>query len=460
MNPDERYATELRARYRAVAPEVDADPAAIVSAGRRRRRTARGAGALAAVAAAALVAVGLSSLSGSSPGPAASPPPEESGPVSLWLSAERVPPGAELVAVLVAHEDVDLTFGVAAQVERWDGSRWRPHRWIGMCLDHWHCTAQMQPLSGDRAVQAIGLSATPQQPGPVERFSTDGLEPGWYRVSQTANEGVVARGVVEVAEGAADPAPLWPTDEPAISVQPPVLTEDGGTVTLTPLVPSNPDGSLSAEDVEAAVADLEDAVTLQRWTGETWVGTGGPLPLTTPDEQGYFEVTAEIPAGLGPGAYRLLRSGPDGDHTGNLWVMGSGADPPTDVASAATILEQYDGPPPRIAAEVEGLPVMGALTDLPARTLHVYTTAGQGCPTPPTGIEVIDGVVVVDADLSTGECDGVPVVTTYVVPLPEGVDVTAPPQVTLRDTRTDALIHLDPAHVVNPTEAPLGGPRT
>jgi hypothetical protein len=61
-------------------------------------------------------------------------------------------------------------------------------------MDHWHCTAPIERSGGSGAVLAIGLGPRKGAPRPVERFTTEGLDVGWYRISQTANEGVVARG--------------------------------------------------------------------------------------------------------------------------------------------------------------------------------------------------------------------------------------------------------------------------
>lgn len=321
----EQDAQALRNRYSEAIPEVPVDPAPIVQRGRRRRQVNRLGGALAATVAVVAVAVGAFALR-TDPGiqlATTPPPPETPGPYSLWLSAEQVPPGdVELVAVLVNYQGADAAFGVPAEVERWNGRSWQLHRRMNVCLDHWHCTASMYP-PGAPEVQGsddIGIGATVAQPGPVERFSIESLEPGWYRMSQEAHGGVVARGMFQVVEGAPAPAPLWPTDAPAISMQPPLIPAEGGTATLTPLVPSV-DGALTYEDVEDAVRGLGVVANVDRWTDSGWDRVAD-IDLDVPTgEQSYFEVLADVP-GLEPGAYRLVRSGPDGDQTGNFWVLG------------------------------------------------------------------------------------------------------------------------------------------
>jgi hypothetical protein len=74
------------------------------------------------------------------------PPPVAASPVSLWLSAARVPPGpVELVALLVNDGTAEVMFGVYAKVDRWNGDAWVTAGQLVMCMDPWHCTAQILP---------------------------------------------------------------------------------------------------------------------------------------------------------------------------------------------------------------------------------------------------------------------------------------------------------------------------
>lgn len=249
--------------------------------------------------------------------PAPSPPAEPDGPFSLWLSATRVPLGpTELVAVLINHDGTDATFGVGATVERWDGRTWVPHRQVLLCMDHWSCTARLGPLDEQQDVPAIGLGATVEHPGPVERFTTDGLDVGWYRLSQQANEQVVAAAIFEVASDASAPAPLWPIDRPAISVSPPLLDRSGGSVTLSPLVPDAGDVS----DYERAVTGLTETASVERWDGEAWAQVTDIALGQAPPQASLTERTATMPP-LEPGSYRLVRTGPLGPQVGSFWVL-------------------------------------------------------------------------------------------------------------------------------------------
>ena len=57
---------------------------------------------------------GALSTFGDEPTGADGPLPPPASPVTLWLSADRVPPGpVELVGVLVDHEGVNAIFGVS-----------------------------------------------------------------------------------------------------------------------------------------------------------------------------------------------------------------------------------------------------------------------------------------------------------------------------------------------------------
>jgi hypothetical protein len=245
------------------------------------------------------------------------PPFEPEAPVWLWLSATRAPEGAELVAVLVNRSGDDVLFGVDASIERWDGSTWQEVGRLAMCLDHWFCTAPVARPGDPFGVEDIGMSAEPGGTATAERFTTAGLAPGWYRVSQTMHDGVVATGVFEVAADAPVPPPLIPIDAPAISVRP-VLVPPAGTVAeLSPLVPPVGGGS-SRGAVEQAIAGLDEVARIERWDGAGWSSVV-EVPLG-PSEWDTIARSLAIPA-LGEGAYRLVRTGPAGDHTGGFWVV-------------------------------------------------------------------------------------------------------------------------------------------
>jgi hypothetical protein len=248
--------------------------------------------------------------------PLDAPPVLPASPFTLWLTAERVPPGpVELVALLVKHDVNDATFGVFATVDRWDGREWVQHGELVMCMDHWHCTARVQSPGEIDGVPDLGLRAEPGRPGPVERFTTEGLDAGWYRISQEANEGVVAAAILEIAEDAPAPAPLVSIDAPAISVTPALVSPDGGEIYLYPLIPA-PTGAQSREDVLEAIRGLSEVARLERWNGSTWEPTR-EIQLNEADDN--LARTAELPQ-LPEGEYRLVRDGPEGRHIGHFWV--------------------------------------------------------------------------------------------------------------------------------------------
>lgn len=223
-------------------------------------------------------------------------------------------PDTELVAVLVNQGDGADIFGVLAEVERWEDGRWRSHRQLLMCMDHWHCTAE--PVERVTVIPAIGLGATADQPGPIERFRTSGFEDGWYRISHTSNEGSVAAGLLEIVSGTPRPAPLAPTEVPSLSVAPPLLGGTQATLWLFPLVPST-DGRLTRADLAAAVSGLSDVMALQRWTGTDWL-TAGSVDLRT---DSFDDLTrwVTVPP-LADGEYRLIHGDGDRQLIGRFWV--------------------------------------------------------------------------------------------------------------------------------------------
>jgi hypothetical protein len=282
-----------------------------------RERVIAGVVGFAVFVAVAAFAWGALRTFGDAPTVADRPPPQPASPVELWLSADRVPPGpVELEGVLVDHEGVDATFGVFAEVERWDGNEWGSYGYLVMCMDHWHCTAPIDDSDGSGAVPDIGLGPRLGVPGPVERFSTEGLDVGWYRITQKANEGVMATGAFHVVVGAPMPAPLVNVDAPAISISPALVSPRGAEVNLYPLIPA-PDGSQSREDILRASDGLSENARIERWDGTAWDAVATVDLLRVAGDS--LQRSAILPS-LEPGGYRLVRHGPKGPHVGQFWV--------------------------------------------------------------------------------------------------------------------------------------------
>jgi hypothetical protein len=231
----------------------------------------------------------------------------------VWLSATRVTDAepVEIVSAIVNHDGTNAVFGVFATIDQWDGHAWNERGRIVMCLDHWFCTAELA-TEAQLAVPSIGLTPRRDLPMMTGRFSTKGLSRGWYRVSHRANEGMIASGVFEVAPDADPIAPLTPVDAPLISVRPLFLPSTGGNVQLTSMLQS----ARSITDLERAATGLSDSAAIERWTDGNWSFVKEiPLRLV----RAPIESTGDVPA-LPEGEYRLVRHGPNGDHTGRFWV--------------------------------------------------------------------------------------------------------------------------------------------
>lgn len=402
----EHFAQALRERFDAAVPESPLDPQPILRRARRRRQMVLGgAGLGAAVLVAAVAATAIALVNRPEPIPVA-PPPSEDGTVdvSLWLSADQVPPGdVELAAVLVAHTGLDETFGILAQVERWDGDSWEPYGQYAMCLAEYECTAEILGLDVDVDLPDIRMTPAPGAPGPVQRFSTAGLDEGWYRISEVGRRDVAARGVVQVVEGAPTPAPLTPLGEPGISIEPALVPSSGGAVGLIPLIPGDGDQL----DDAAAVEGLDETAAIELWDGEgwtsaseTWIHPGmGDFPANG---------TLVVPS-LEPGAYRVVRSGPDGDHTGRFWVL------PEAGQRDAVILEEYEGAPAGYPASEGEETIVGVDGD---RVL-VSTRGTDACATRPVGTVVEGSALTVVLRAPDGPCSTELPNTTYVLAWPE-----------------------------------------
>ena len=302
----------LRARFDAALPAPVLDDAAVGSLLRRgrRRRRARlaGVGAAAVVVVAAL-AVGGMSLLDRAPAPPVAPPPEPTVGAHLWLSADRVPPGAEVVGVLVDESGGGEVFDQYASVERWvDGAWVDRHEPLLWCLPTDRCAPTVMEPGSMVDFQPVEIAPEPALPGPAMRMSTEGLEPGWYRISHTARSGVVAAAVLEVAEGAIPAAPLAPLDERSLAVARPVVSTDpSGPLLLTEVVP---DGHLPMPDpAERGRVDV--------WLDGAWVTAEDPVALSDLGDgtQGVMVL------GLDPGAYRVVLTWPDAEVWGRFWVV-------------------------------------------------------------------------------------------------------------------------------------------
>lgn len=245
---------------------------------------------------------------------AEAPPPAEWSPVTLWVSATEVMPGAvDLAAAVVNRSSSDADYGLLAKIERWDGREWVSHRNIVLCVDRWSCVARPTPPGQVLEVELIGLTAYANAVGPVLPFNLDGLDAGWYRISQTTNEGVVASAAIHVTPATqAAPAPL-DLLEPRLSVNPGVIPSTGGVL-------SHHFSDDVTVDRAVAANNLSPTVDIERWTGLGWQPVTS-VDVTPPKDGHGFDDTRDATIGpLPQAAYRLLRRQGDKTYVGNFWV--------------------------------------------------------------------------------------------------------------------------------------------
>lgn len=318
--------TDLRHAFESAAPVILVDPEPLVRRGRRRRAVVRGAAGLAAAVAvlAAVVLVVRPGGGGTAPAAAGPPPPEPSRPVVVQVLPAVVAPGDVVTAVLVAEEPNDLTFGVGARVDRWDGREWRRAGEVGLCLVEWACVGEV--TDGLGGVNDIGLSAAPDQPGPATVLSTEGLEDGWYRlVQEAALDRGLATGVFEVRAGAAGAPPLPDAESVRLTVDPVVVPPAGGVVRLVTEVPAGDDGTLTAEDIEAVDSALAPSALLQRWDGARWADVGEvPVGEREADLGAEWGSPVALPE-LEEGSYRLVRTWAGQEAPWGVFTVAAGA---------------------------------------------------------------------------------------------------------------------------------------
>jgi hypothetical protein len=242
-------------------------------------------------------------------------PRADEGPVTLFLSDSVLPAsGADLVAILRNTGTESPTFGVGAFVDRWNGKSWEEQSPIATCLDFWFCVAS---LDAPEATPGIGLVAPPGGYGSTQWIHVAGLEPGWYRVRQVANEGTVATGTFQVVDRDVVTTDFGDVTVDKLSVQPTVRRAGGAcqgavcTIRISALAKD----AHTATDIDAYEASLGDGAQLDRWTGDRWA-TVGELDFTIEARVDWTrqpgERLAALPQGLAPGAYRVIRTAPDG----------------------------------------------------------------------------------------------------------------------------------------------------
>ncbi|MDT0164877.1 hypothetical protein Q9R32_04845 [Actinotalea sp. AC32] len=332
---------DLRARFEDVAPVILVDPEPVVRRGRRRRAAVRALSGLGVVAAVLAVVLVVRPGGGAGPAVTAPPPAEQSRPVAIQVAPAVVEPGGVVTVVLVASEANDLTFGVDAEVERWDGSRWRRAGVTMLCLVEWQCVGEV--VGRIDAQPDIGLGATPGEPGLATVLSTEGLDDGWYRLVQRPNRGDVATGVFEVRTGAGAAPPQPPSDEVRLTVDPVIVPVEGGLVRVATQVPAGPDGTLTAEDIEAVDSVLDPSALVQRWTDDDWVDVVDvPVREREPALGVEWGSPVALPA-LDEGSYRVVRARPGGSPLWGVFTVTATAPPleqPDDTADDGT---QDDG---------------------------------------------------------------------------------------------------------------------
>jgi hypothetical protein len=252
-----------------------------------------------------------------------SAPPRESGAIRLWLSATTVPvTGASLAVGLVNRTTTSPTFGVEADLERWNGSTWVAHKRVVLCMVDWNCDGAVEDRPGRSLVPAVGLGVDPGSQGVIGRFRTQGLRTGWYRLGMRANSGEAATATFEVRDDVARPGPLPDIRATTQSVGPALLPPTGGRVQTWPILA--PGAGLTTIDTYiAATAGLGETATVQRWTGHRWQPVAKlslTLPLGSPPAGRQPARFALIPP-LEPGDYRLLRDAREGaPQVGNFWI--------------------------------------------------------------------------------------------------------------------------------------------
>ncbi len=225
-------------------------------------------------------------------------PPHESQnhDARIWFSSHEVPPGPQEIAAVIVGSTPPGVFGLEAAVDRWDGTQWTPYGRLNLCTWVMPCTNAVVPLDSHERAPDEGVS-----PGEAIRFTTAGLNQGYYRISQT-NPAGTASGVIRVVDGAVSPPPLPAVDRPTLAISPAVLAAPNDAFRITPV---------SAQGEVISLSDIGTA-RLERWSDGTWE-SGTEVTIAKSDGSAAH---LSSPAALDDGTYRITIETADGDWEG------------------------------------------------------------------------------------------------------------------------------------------------
>jgi hypothetical protein len=226
-------------------------------------------------------------------------PPPDAGPVKLHLSDIVIPPSGADVMVVVQNDGTDpVTHGMGADIERWDGADWAVVHEQG-------------------AVYPVGRSALPGSVGPSERFTIPALEPGWYRLRKDITDAGSATGTFLVTADAPPTVDLGSTAVDRLEITPPVVfiprcVPQGGCGIRISVVLAETQDAAAIDVVETS---LDDGARLDRWVDGTWVADSDldfEIENRIDWQRDAGQRMAQLPQDLTPGAYRVVRTDPDG----------------------------------------------------------------------------------------------------------------------------------------------------
>jgi hypothetical protein len=255
------------------------------------------------------------------------PWPVEDTPIRIWMSDRVLPASGAVVATSLRNDTTTSeTFGLETWVDVWNGTEWVPVKHTSVCRDGAHCAAELRPADEPVAILAVGFLAAPGQPGILEWLHIAGLDPGRYRLRKESASRVTATGHFEVVGGPSETLELDPHGDTMI-VDPPIVS----TTCWDPSCVVMLRASASFWESNPAVfeASLSAAVGLDRWeTGRGWIQAADldfsvEALLASKPVPGSRWV--ELPPDLDPGAYRVVRTTPDGEPVyGYIWITRTG----------------------------------------------------------------------------------------------------------------------------------------
>ena len=232
------------------------------------------------------------------------PPLSPGGALSLWLSADVLPPDPVDLGVVFQNRSAGAGVAVRADatVVRWAGSSWEPARQAVLCPAP--CVGELYDLDERVSVRHESIEATAAGHSDLMWLRLQGLRPGWYELRSRTDDGSTVSGRFRIDSGAPAPAPAQGIDGGGIGFATPFLYGGMGTdLGIDAWIGESTDPAVSPTDVVGRLhRELLDR-SVPGWTAERRHHPGGGVTCGGPNFDrlpAFVGAVGELAAIVGP----------------------------------------------------------------------------------------------------------------------------------------------------------------